>query len=232
MNIQGLISLLIVSIVCVEGRLRSSEKILFTGDSSNIGIPKLSHLFREATDSRRNEEVTIDTSKITHIKADYYLRDLGIINRDIIASECRINMNPKYRSILTPYCAQVLTNLLQYNANDVIRVKIEESLMALFKSKEDLSHFQFYDFGSILDPIECLLSYQEFGQIVLSMKFVEAQVEQVLRVTQGDTINTFSDSFALTIPLHGELQCKLGKSKTCIRSNATSKGSTYKLFDS
>lgn len=228
--VQKLLVLVLVVLGVVTASFDAIGKPFFIADRHNVGSPALSNLLQEALYYRKNEE-SVDKQQ-TMIQASYFLKDLEVIHKFIEASECRINFNVKYPSILTPWHGHVLWNVLSSNSEDVIRLKLEENVIALFNRTEKLSHFQFYNFADLLEPFECLLGFQEFGQVIVKMLAIKAKFVQSLKYKQATTISTLNDTYLLTIPLSGEFECKYGKSKSCTRPSAHSKWSKYKFFDS
>lgn len=179
-----------------------------------------------------NERNCIGNTRIT-----YYLKSLHLIEKEYEASECRINLSNRYKSIVSP--TEGIHETIHSKSNDKISQQLEYNLVEKLQSLPQLKKIDLYNFRELDYQLECLLEYQQLGQIKLKEKLIDATLEKIIEIPKDCGFNRFDDGFDgqfselvnIFIPSNGTFVCKLGRSATCKSDIAHSSNTRYKLLD-
>lgn len=170
----------------------------------------------------------------TQIK--YYIKTLGFGTKEYEASECRINLNPQYQVIINP----TLDVRLVYNEDDPVINQLKNNLIGRIGrlNNPDFSQLQFYDFDHLSYKTDCLIDYQDIGQIKFKELHLNFNIQQVMNIPSEcgfqkidkEFDGTFIQNLNVQIPINGTFHCKIGRSSTCKKSFAEHSNNRYKLL--
>ncbi|KAI5950966.1 hypothetical protein KGF54_004040 [Candida jiufengensis] len=164
----------------------------------------------------------------------YFIRSLKLTDKIYEASECRINLNPKMKSILQP--SENIHNLILRDDN-LIDTQLKYVLIDEFNRYEQFKQFKFNDFEYLNYNLNCLIDFQQLMQVEFKETVIEVNLEQRVEVDDScgflninsNFIGTSIDYIFNYVPLNGTFYCRKGKSKSCNRAIADSSNSRYKL---
>ncbi|KAI5966783.1 uncharacterized protein KGF55_000192 [Candida pseudojiufengensis] len=173
---------------------------------------------------------------IENTNVKYYIRSLKLTNRFYEASECRINLNPKMKSILQP--TENIHNMILRDEN-VIDTQLKYVLLDEFNRYEQFKEYKFNNFDVLNYDLNCLIDFQQLMQIEFKETVIEVNLEQRVEVHDSCGFLDINSNFMGTsidyvfnyIPLNGTFFCRKGKSISCNRAIAESSNSRYKLPD-
>lgn len=171
----------------------------------------------------------------TEIK--YYIKNFDILERQFEASECRINLNNDYQAIISP---TINYESFLPETIDPVSKHLENKFI------EKLDHFQipflnkidFYSFYDLNYDLQCLIDYQEIGQVKFNQKFLRVSMEEIYEIPDScgfqnidkEFTGKFNELVQIDIPINGTFYCKNGRSSTCKKAAAEYNNPRYKLF--
>lgn len=171
----------------------------------------------------------------TEIK--YYIKSFEMVEKQFEASECRINVNPEYEVIITP---STDFEVVLHETNDVISKHLENKIIEKFNRLQIpvFSSIRFYEFDDLNYDLQCLLDYQDIGQIKLVENSLRMTLQEVFEISDSCGFQKFDKEFTgefkqiveVDIPVNGTFTCLKGTSKTCKKSLAEYSNPKYKLF--
>lgn len=182
--------------------------------------------------------VNDERSCIQDTEVSYYVKSIALNSKEYEASECRINLNQRYKAIVSPSL-----NIHEYihMKDDSVLAHVESTLIEKFATMPKLSEFKWYQLSDLNYKLQCLIDYQDIGQVKLKEDIVEVELERVFDIPHSCGFNRyqkndqssirFTDTQTVQIPINGTFYCRNGRSSTCNRSKADFLYPHYKLFE-
>ncbi|EAZ62880.2 predicted protein, partial [Scheffersomyces stipitis CBS 6054] len=139
-----------------------------------------------------NSKINTERECIEKTVISYYLRDLKFITKEFEASECRVNTNNKYKSILQP-----TSNIhhLFHSSSDNIQIQLEASLMDEIQKSKTLGDIEFNQFDSLDYSLECLIGFQELAQVKMEETDIQTTLEKVIQIPAACGFQKIQSSF-------------------------------------
>ncbi|EGW32475.1 uncharacterized protein SPAPADRAFT_153457 [Spathaspora passalidarum NRRL Y-27907] len=166
----------------------------------------------------------------------YYISKIELTDKNLEASECRINLNANFQAVLEP---TPNIHLLFLSNKDAIDTQLKINLLDEFSLYSQFKEYKFNDFGNLNYDLQCVIDYQEIMQVQFKETIIEVTLERKIDVHESCGFNQlnnqfpgyYKDSDIVQLPVNGTFYCHRGKSSTCNRAIAEYKGSRYKLPD-
>lgn len=179
-----------------------------------------------------------ETKCIKDTEIVYFLKLFDFKEKEYEASECRININSQYKVLLSP--TENFNQFLHYN-DDPTSKQLESNILQRINRYKiaKLSSLDFYNFNSLDYSLECLIGYQEIGQVKMKELNLEAKLQQIIQVPEScgfqkfdkDFEGEFADVISVEIPINGTFYCKYGRSNSCKKGTAEIDHPRYRLFN-
>ena len=168
----------------------------------------------------------------------YHTKSLELVEREFAASECRLNVNENYVSVLRP-----TSGVHQEIQDDYVRLRnplyteIEHTIMAKVEDHPRNLDIDFYSFEALNYDLECPVAYFEIAQVKLSQLALEVCLEKSVKIAPSCGFKSLDPTFdgsltaeeRLYIPVNGTFHCVNGRSPTCRRSLAQASNAHYRL---
>ncbi|KAK6455516.1 uncharacterized protein RJT20DRAFT_47708 [Scheffersomyces xylosifermentans] len=181
-----------------------------------------------------NDKINSDRECIENTVIRYFLKDIKYITKQYEASECRINTNNKYKSVLQP---TPNIHVLVHETSDTIQKQLETKIELELQKNDKFKDTKFYNFENLDYSIECLIGYQEIAQVKMEENDIEAMIEKIVEIPDACSFQKVKHDFdgkhyetiKIDLPLNGTLYCRRGRSSTCNRANSEYKNSRFKV---
>ncbi|RLV93365.1 hypothetical protein JA1_002502 [Spathaspora sp. JA1] len=166
----------------------------------------------------------------------YFIRKIELTDKNLEASECRINLNTNFQVVLQP---TPHIHLLFLSNKDAIDTQLHINLLDEFSLYSQFKEYKFNDFQNLNYDLQCIIDYQELMQVQFKETIIEVTLERRVDVSEscGFTQRNhqfpgyFTDDVKVQLPVNGTFYCHRGKSSSCNRAIAEYKNSRYKLPD-
>lgn len=166
---------------------------------------------------------------LDNVRVTYHLLGANYSQVEYPASECRINMSLKFRAVVLP--AFNIHSII-HRHQDPIDVQLSTIILKL-SAANGIPHKPLFD--SLDLGHECVIEYQDLGQVMLVETVIQATLETSVTIPPqcmfGNPENqVFLDTKVLNVPLNGTFTCKNGRSPTCNRIVADSSSPRYRIM--
>lgn len=166
----------------------------------------------------------------------YYIKSFRVEQKEYPASQCALNLSPKFSSIVMP---EPEFHKFVHGTTDLLSFELETRAQRFILELESFD-FKFEQFDDLDYDLECIAGYYELMQVIYNEKVLTVNLEVQVSVPPECTFSKLNSDFdttfdkssrTLTIPMRGEFYCQSGSSVSCKKSMANTRNFRYKLYE-
>ncbi|RKP31885.1 hypothetical protein METBISCDRAFT_26188 [Metschnikowia bicuspidata] len=166
----------------------------------------------------------------------YYIKSFSIDHKDYAASQCALNLNSHFSSIILP---EHDFHTVVHGIADPLTEELDAKIRLYILDLPNFD-FDFEQFGDLNYGLECYSGYSELMQVMYKEKVLTVNLQVLVTVPDQCTFSALNPEFDTTydkithtiqIPMSGEFYCQTGPSVTCTMSMANTRNSRYQLFE-
>lgn len=166
----------------------------------------------------------------------YYIKSFSIDHKDYAASECALNLNSHFSSIILPeHGFHTAVHEIADPLTKELDAKTRQYILDL-----PTFDFQFEQFDDLNYGLNCYSGYSELVQVMYKEKVLTVNFQMLVTVPDKCSFSALNPEFDTTydkitrsieIPMSGEFYCQTGPSVTCTNSMANTRNSRYQLYE-
>ncbi|WPK27487.1 hypothetical protein PUMCH_004876 [Australozyma saopauloensis] len=181
-------------------------------------------------------QYTADDYCVDKTSIRYYVKSFAVDTKSYPASQCALNLNSRFSSILLPE-EDFHENV--HGTTDLLTYELEMRAELYILELPSFS-FEFNDFDDLNYDLECFSEYYELMQVMYQEKVLTVNLQLQVTVPDQCTFKKLNPEFdtnfdqlfqTVQLPMSGEFFCKSGTSVSCKMSMANTRNVRYKLFE-